>query len=485
MARIFISYARDDGLEVATELANRLRAADHEVFLDMHSIRAGTRWRVELDRRIKGSDLIVVLVTEGSNNSDYVYEEVVKADKHGKIIVPVRVNNTPLPVHLRGTWQAVNLEDDDVDGVLLELERTLRLSRPKLFSRGCIFSVIGILIAAVLFAAFLVIPALNDDDDKETTTPEPESIAQLTEEVAPPTATDAPTDTPQDTDRILLIATSTPTDTSVQTTIPTETSVPTSTLTETPPPTATQVPTKTNTPTDTPVPTSTPVFFSVGSLNKDWTPVVQQFDSVTMVLVPAGCFEMGSDFTGNDDEKPAHKVCFQEPFWIDRYEVTNGQYGSSRSFSGDYLPRENVTWTDAKEFCESRGARLPTEAEWEYAARGPEGWVYPWGNGFIAENAIYKRNADSQTAIVFRRFEGASWVGALHMSGNVSEWISDWYAPYQQAEQENPTGPDNGIYHVMRGGSWADLDLRATIRYKTTPGISSMFIGFRCARDND
>ena len=91
--------------------------------------------------------------------------------------------------------------------------------------------------------------------------------------------------------------------------------------------------------------------------NDDWTPYIQVIDGVEMALVPAGCFPMGSEDYG--DERPVHTVCFEQPFWLDVYEVTNAQYGSEGTFSGDDLPRESVRWNDAAAFCESRDARLP------------------------------------------------------------------------------------------------------------------------------
>ncbi|TVR19435.1 MAG: hypothetical protein EA396_12540, partial [Anaerolineaceae bacterium] len=154
--------------------------------------------------------------------------------------------------------------------------------------------------------------------------------------------------------------------------------------------------------------------------NDDWTPVERDFDGITMVQVPAGCFMMGYDGEGGEQ-------CFDEPFWIDKYPVTNRQYGSSGFWSGDDLPRESVNWFDARDFCEARGGRLPTEAEWEYSARGPDGWIYPWGNEFFANNVV---NSGGRTADVGSRPGGVSWVGALDMSGNVWEWTSSLFEPY-------------------------------------------------------
>jgi serine/threonine-protein kinase len=217
--------------------------------------------------------------------------------------------------------------------------------------------------------------------------------------------------------------------------------------------------------------------------NADWTPYTEEkSNGVTMALVPAGCFLMGSE-DGDDDEQPIRKVCFDTPFWMDATEVTNQQYGSSGSWSGDYLPRENVSWTDAQAHCEKRGARLPTEAEWEYAARGPDGLVYPWGNTFVTDNVVYFNNSDAQTASVGSRPVGASWVGALDLSGNVWEWVNDWYGAYPSDQQVNPTGPESGDYRVLRGGSWkyAEFYSRTTERNRYLPNRGFGDFGFRCA----
>ncbi|PJF27076.1 MAG: hypothetical protein CUN52_15015, partial [Phototrophicales bacterium] len=193
--------------------------------------------------------------------------------------------------------------------------------------------------------------------------------------------------------------------------------------------------TPSNTPTQTPSPTPTiPPGYAGGAnitTNEQWTPVEQEFDGVVMVLVPKGCFMMGSD-DGDSDEQPVHEQCFDEPFWIDKYEVTQAQFAqfggrkaNPNYFKGDDLPIERITWFEARDYCEQRrGGRLPTEREWEYAARGPKNLIYPWGNEFMANNVVYDGNSNSGTAPVGSREGGISWVGAMDMSGNVWEWVS-------------------------------------------------------------
>ncbi|MCC6976439.1 MAG: SUMF1/EgtB/PvdO family nonheme iron enzyme, partial [Anaerolineae bacterium] len=235
---------------------------------------------------------------------------------------------------------------------------------------------------------------------------------------------------------------------------------------------------------------STPI--PAGTSNTVWTPQTQGFDGVMMVLVPAGCFMMGSD-SGDSDEKPVHEICFDQPFWIDQTEVTQGQFkgfggnaANASSFTGDNLPVKQITWFEARDFCALRGARLPTEAEWEYAARGPEGLIYPWGNTFVADNVVYEGNSNNQPAAVDSRPGGVSWVGALDMSGNVWEWVSDWYDKtfYTHSLKSNPEGASSGTYRVLRGGAFSYREdvLRAANRFWVSPENGLVSWGVRCAR---
>jgi hypothetical protein len=197
-----------------------------------------------------------------------------------------------------------------------------------------------------------------------------------------------------------------------------------------------------------------PLGFTPVTQNADWTPVIQEFNGVQMALVPAGC--LGTR-------------CFDTPFWMDVYEVTNAQYGSSGYFTGDNRPRERVNWYDAKAYCEARGARLPDEWEWEYAARGPDLLVYPWGNTFDGANVVYYGNNCSGTCDIGSRPGGVSWVGVQDMAGNVWEWLVNDY---------------NSTYKVIRGGSWY-YNISSFIsanRYGTPPTDLDRDMGFRCAR---
>lgn len=228
----------------------------------------------------------------------------------------------------------------------------------------------------------------------------------------------------------------------------------------------------------------------------DGTPVTRIFDDgVTMVLVPPGCFMMGSS-DGASNEQPVNEQCFDAPFWIDLTEVTQadferlgGRKANRDRFHGEQRPVGQITWFEARDFCALRGARLPTEAEWEYAARGPDGLVYPWGNSWEEDNAVWSGNSYYQAAEVGSRPAGASWVGALDMSGNVSEWVSSLYLRYDsQEDREADIGTNTNAARVLRGGSWNNhdsIDFRSANRRWISPAASLYtFFGFRCARSS-
>lgn len=228
-----------------------------------------------------------------------------------------------------------------------------------------------------------------------------------------------------------------------------------------------------------------------GTLNGLWEPFAHDFgDGTEMMLVPVGCFMMGSD-GGNDNEQPVHEQCIEEPFWIDRYEVTNAQYGSigcEQWSSEPNQPRNCVDWFDALEYCQAHGGSLPTERQWEYAARGVESWVYPWGDEFIGNNAVWRNNSNNRTANVASHSNGASWVGALDMSGNLDEWTSTIYEdyPYNANDGREDLNRTDEL-RVLRSGSFniAASNLRAAGRSRDYPNSVYVFNGFRCIRPVD
>jgi formylglycine-generating enzyme required for sulfatase activity len=267
-----------------------------------------------------------------------------------------------------------------------------------------------------------------------------------------------------------------------------------------------------------PTPTASPALAAVITR-------IAPLDGMVLVFIPAGEFKMGSaridDPEALDEELPQHLVDLHA-FWIDQTEVTNAQYALCVADGGACTPPVEsgsltrssyygnsqyasypvifVSWSQAAAYCAWAGRRLPTEAEWEKAARGPDGWVYPWGNTFDGTLVnycdvncpnVWKGPDDdgyADTSPVGDYPDGASDYLVLDMAGNIYEWVADWYGPYSRQRQINPTGPASGQEHIIRGGSWGDdsRHVRAAVRSQiNTPDFWTNFIGFRCAVDAD
>ena len=236
---------------------------------------------------------------------------------------------------------------------------------------------------------------------------------------------------------------------------------------------------------------------------------VRERDPVSMTEIPEGRFIRGSRTeAGRADERPRRTI-YLRAFMIDKYEVTNAQYlkfiaatghkepfnvygtGSLFETKGiENLPVVQVTWHDAADYCQWAGKRLPTEAEWEKAARGADGRSYPWGNKApSARHVNFDRDwvAIGTLLPVGSLPDGASPYGVHDMSGNAREWVQDWYAEdyYRIAPDRNPKGPETGLLKVIRGGSWHSFepDVRAAARGKGGFALKTHGTGFRCARD--
>ncbi len=210
-------------------------------------------------------------------------------------------------------------------------------------------------------------------------------------------------------------------------------------------------------------------------------------DGLTYVWIPADTFQMGcspGDSECESNEKPAHSVTLTKGFWIGQAPVTQAAYkkvvGSNPShFHGDQLPVESVSWDDAQAYCEGADMRLPTEAEWEYAARGgsPNARYAP-----LVGSAWYSANSGGTTHEVGQKQANA--YGLYDMLGNVWEWVADWYGPYNAAAAVDPKGPPSGRYRLRRGGSWYEdaSSVRVSNRRYIEPGYRYNFAhGFRCA----
>lgn len=270
-------------------------------------------------------------------------------------------------------------------------------------------------------------------------------------------------------------------------------------------------------------PAATPDALQAGDSREDTQGVEQ-------VWVPAGCFLMGTSveqtkavlggrppaFVMSElpSEQPQHQVCLTEGYWIDRTEVTNADFQTFVDDGGytdadywsedgwawlqeqtltdlpvqcienpeDDQPRVCVTWYEAEAYAKWRGGSLPSEAQWEYAARGPDSLIYPWGNDWDDAKANV---VDSEAPVAVGSYpDGASWVGALDMAGNAMEWVQDWLDKkyYQSSPQDDPTGPENGSRKVEKGGWWGSNPFvaRAAYRhYEDPPTYQDHHIGFR------
>lgn len=226
-----------------------------------------------------------------------------------------------------------------------------------------------------------------------------------------------------------------------------------------------------------------------------------------MVAIPEGPFWMGVDgLLGLEDERPRHQV-WLDAYALDQFEVTTGRYAAFLRATGHKTPWLwetvnlaihadrpviGVDWEDALAYCRWTGKRLPTEAEWEKAARGTDERAFPWGNqpptADLANHALGARFSYSQTLMPVGRYEkGKSPYGAYDMAGNVWEWVQDWYAGdyYIQSPEKNPKGPDTGQMKVLRGGSWSELPkyLLTYGRFKLPPETRNSYTGFRCAKE--
>ena len=246
-------------------------------------------------------------------------------------------------------------------------------------------------------------------------------------------------------------------------------------------------------------------------------------EGVTYAFIPPGAFQMGCD-TCDADEKPVHKVRITKGFWMAQYEVKTGAYKNYAKAAGIRMPPEPVlnplafnpkwangaqpmsmvSYVDAHNYCQWAGMRLPTEAEWEYAARGPAGALpqdlnsIAWsadnsGKVLVDSQSIFKKDPKNYLLPLLENRIGPHDVGQksangwklFDMLGNVWEWTSDWYREnaYASSATDDPTGPDSGSRHVLRGGSWINLPsyLRVTKRLKGHPDDRFYVNGFRCA----
>lgn len=236
------------------------------------------------------------------------------------------------------------------------------------------------------------------------------------------------------------------------------------------------------------------------------TTKISIMDGMEMVFIPNGIFTMGSN-NGEENESPEHEI-YLDNYWIDKTEVTNAMYyecvksgGCESPLSDGFIaPKDHLTnqdrakypvvfvsWDNAEKYCQWVNRRLPTEAEWEKAARGSDKRIYPWGNEPPNPDLLNFNNNIGDVMPVKSFPLGASPYGVMDMAGNAVEWVADWYGYYEDSSSNNPTGPSNGNFRINRGGGFfqSDHEVRVTGRYTISPGYrESGDFGFRCAMDH-
>jgi formylglycine-generating enzyme required for sulfatase activity len=502
--QVFISYATKDA-EFAHRLADDLKRLGVPVWIAPESIRPGESWVSAIERGLEESSHVVVVLTPAALESRWVKKETdiaIARERKGRIqVIPLNVEPCAVPLFL-SSYQMVSFRRD-YDVGLSQLAEILGIrippepataptpARPSLPWKwvagggAVVVVVVGLIIALVSGGGLTTRPTSTPEAAALAPAATPTTALTKTPTSVPPTSTPlapAPTDTP-------LPPTNTPTPTPL-------------------PPTATDTPMP---PTNAPSPSA---------------------PSSDMVHVPAGEFTMGSD-KGDSDEQPVHTV-YLDAFYIDETEVTNAQFAQFLNeqsnqeeggvtwldigdedcliteSGGQHQPRSGysdhpvieVSWHGARAYCQWAGKRLPTEAEWEKAARETDGRTYPWGNDFDCRKGNFDDeqeiddyvvpggpNCDGyvRTAPVGSYPDGASPYGALDMAGNVWEWVADWYDSgyYAASPESNPEGPASGDYRVLRGGSWGyDVvaSVRAANRGRNIPDATFLNVGFRCAR---
>lgn len=476
MSRIFISYRREDSAGYAGRLYDHLSQyfGEDYIFMDIDSIEPGRDFVEVIEQAVGFCDVLVAVIgkqwltiTDAAgqrrldNPHDFVRLEIKAALERNICVIPALVREAGMPrsqdlpddLTRLTRRNALEISDTrfnyDVDRLIGIIENVLSVSKTS--SRGAqpasrpisgrLFAGIGasLLVVSIGVLAFLV--------------GQKSGVREIDAEQQAQFGAGLP----------------------VEATANTATSLP--------------VP-----PTDTPMVTSVPQGLASNPLPE----AITASDGSPMVLIPAGPFMMGSD-SGPISEQPAHEVTL-DAFYIDQYEVTNARYANCVATGACSLPGCTtayndpdkadhpvvcINWQKADTYCYWRGDRLPTEAEWEKAARGTDGRLWPWGDASPNEALLnFNRNVDDTTPVGSYP-DGVSPYGVYDLAGNVFEWVADWYSQdyYATTPSQNPEGPDAGEYKIVRGGSWPDSDryVRTSYRSLSSPHALNDYSGFRCA----
>lgn len=515
MARIFISYSRRDET-FARRLATSLSQLGADVWLDVEDIPAGMKWSSAIQHGLDAAQLMIIILSPDSMESRNVEDEWYYFLDSKKPLIPVLLRQTKIHFQLN-RMQYVDFSNQTYEQAFDQLMTELQNKGVFLSPRSVIVTPGGTQVGASAIRAPYTQPA------------------------RPPVAEWQPGQPRRSQNRTLLFAiiglgaiatliiggilllgllnreNADATPTSEATTAVAVIGQPSPTPSETPPPLP---------PTPLP-PTPAPSLGFPGypvQRNADWQTVSRTIGGVDMVLVPVGGYSMGVDRTQFEqmaaicqtrfnrdtcqgellrDQSPSTEIEFDQPFWIDRNEVSNAAYGSAAgAFQDPQQPRTQLNWDSAQSFCVARGGRLPTEAEWEYAARGPDGLLFPWGNTWDGQTRLnycgseceysswrdpdYNDGFGGASPVGAFGNAGASWVGAYDMAGNAWEWTSSIYQPYPYDAGFVENLNDTSAKRTLRGGSWnwilgeANSVSRAS-HYNAGP--LSDFYGFRCVMD--
>jgi formylglycine-generating enzyme required for sulfatase activity len=448
MPQVFISYSRKD-LKFVEQLAADLQNAGLDVWYDLTDIGGGARWRIEIENALAKCQYLVVVLSPDSVASEWVEKEYLFASEYRPVVIPLLYRSCKIPLHFTNL-NFIDVQGDNYKNNFPKLLDALRVPPPPVvhvdeqtLKSSIKFKPLYLVMVTVVLAAILFAGILASKGNKKVDLPVPTSTTIVSE----PVIDSMPLSTPE----------AKPTDL----------------------------------PTITPLPEN-----------------LVDHAGVSMVLIPSGEFLMGSS-NGSLNEKPEQTVNLDE-YYIDRFEVTNEFYAAcmnakvcappnhAYSFThevyfgepefADY-PVIYVNWYMAKAYCEWRGARLPTEAEWEKAARGTDGKTYPWGDWIDCTMANYDTGVDycrGDTTPVGIYEVGKSIYGLYDMAGNVQEWVSSLNLPYPYNERDGRESLTSNGDRIMRGGAWVIYDpvaLKSFTRVSQPPDSSFNNVGFRCAED--
>lgn len=452
MPEIFVSYSKKDS-DFVKKLCSDLKSTGFDVWMDREGIRGGDLWRPTIEKNLKLADKVIVVISPNSMASDWVKHEGSMAYAWEKEIIPLLIEHVPsLPPWIEET-QWIDFKESSYEKALNALVFKLTpqtLAQEYLDKQLFIYQKTGDLIEESRLRI------IEEESEPLSISPDKKELIELSRAAVRRARQKRQAVIAA---AILLFGAA----------------------------------------------VSITTLGATGNLNR----FIYRPLPMTMVEVQAGEFMMGSlenDAFAEDDEKPQRRI-YLDAYQIGKFEVTNAQYlqcfkagvcnvlPQFETIGPDQndFPVVNVGWEEANTFCQWSGYRLPTEAEWEKAARGTDGRIYPWGDESPDCDRTNFKSDRCQTGIkpAGSYPTNASPYGAFDMAGNVWEWVADWYALdyYKVAPNQNPPGPaeheENAYRRILRGGSafYGDTVIRTANRRPETPDTRNDNIGIRCAAD--